>query len=272
MADFGYVGGIDFSGAKEPLSNLWTAVGREEGGQLSIVSLRPHAFRQDLCGFVADGWRAALAAGDEEHILWGANFPFGIPARAAAHIGIAETGGRGWKRMVEWVADRPADEVRDAVPDAIRGFRLTDFGGASSPFDLRLYKQTVEGIRWLQQLSDTVDLAVHPQTRGRRAETCIIEVHPAGTAHELGLPKRRAPARAGEARARAAALRTFVRFADADLEAAAVTLEDAWDATIACITAWLVRDDLDQPFRATDQPPETIELEGWIYRPPATIG
>lgn len=272
MADFGYFGGIDFSGAKEPLSNLWTALGREEDGQLSIVSLRPHAFRRDLCGYVADGWRAAVAAGLDEPILWGADFPFGLPARAAGHLGITGSGGEGWRRMVEWVADRPADEVRDAVPDAARGFRLTDFGGAASPFDLRLYKQTVEGIRWLQQLSDAVELVVHPQTRGRPGETSMIEVYPSGTAQELGLPKRRAPARAGESRARAAALRTFVRFADANLEAAAVTLEDAWDATIACLTAWLVRDDLDQPFRATDQPAATIELEGWIYRPPATIG
>ena len=30
MTGFTYFGGIDFSGAKEPLANLWTAVGREE--------------------------------------------------------------------------------------------------------------------------------------------------------------------------------------------------------------------------------------------------
>ena len=52
----------------------------------------------------------------------------------------------------------------------------------------------------------------------------------------------------------------------------AVTLEDAWDATVACLTAWLARDDLHQPFRATDHPRATLELEGWIYRPPATLG
>lgn len=272
VAEPAFFGGIDFSGAKEPLSNLWTAVGREEDGHLLILSVRPHAFRQDLCAFVADGWRAAVAAGADDPVLWGADFPFGLPARASAHLGVSETGGRGWRRMLEWVADRPADEVKDAVPEGLRGFRLTDFGGVSSPFDIKLYRQTVEGIRWLQQLSDTIDVAVHPQTAGRRAETSLVEVHPAGTARELGLPRRRAPSRPGEARARAAALRTFVRFAEPDAEAAVVAIEDAWDATIACITAWLVRDDLDQPFRATDQPRETIELEGWIYRLPASIG
>lgn len=274
MPDFPYFGGIDFSGAREPLSNLWTAVGREEDGQLVILSLRPHAYRQDLCSFVAGGWRAPVSAGPAEGILWGADFPFGLPARAAAHLGIAESGGRGWIKVMEWVADRPPEEVRDAVPENARGFRLTDFGGAMSPFDLRLYKQTVSGLRWLQQLRDTVDLAIHPQTGGKGGggDTTMIEVYPSGTSQELGLPRRRAPSRPGEARARAAALRTFLRFEDSDTEAAAVTLEDAWDAVIACLAAWQARDDLDQPFRATDQPRETIELEGWIYRPPASIG
>ena len=115
MADgFAYFGGIDFSGAREPLSNLWTAVGREEEGGLTIQSIRPHAFRQDLCSYVADGWRSSLAAGEEERVLWGADFPFGLPADAAAHV----CGEARWSRLIDWVADRPADEVRGAVPEA----------------------------------------------------------------------------------------------------------------------------------------------------------
>ena len=52
-----------------------------------------------------------------------------------------------------------------------------------------------------------------------------------------------------------------------------MTLEDAWDATIACLTAWLARDDL-RPALPRHRPPsrERLELEGWIYRPPATLG
>src|SRR5690606_24947957 len=136
---FTYYGGIDFSGAKEPLSNLWTALGREEDGVLTILALRPHAFRQDLCSYVADGWRSGVVAG-EGRIRWGADFPFGLPAAAAEHV----CGRKDWLRLLDWVADRPAEEVRDAVPEDARGFRLTDQGGALSPFDLRLYKQTVE--------------------------------------------------------------------------------------------------------------------------------
>jgi hypothetical protein len=33
---FGYFGGIDFSGAREPLANLWTALGEEQDGRLMI--------------------------------------------------------------------------------------------------------------------------------------------------------------------------------------------------------------------------------------------
>jgi hypothetical protein len=99
----------------------------------------------------------------------------------------------------------------------------------------------------------------------------LMEVYPAGAAQELGLPRRRAPGRPGEMRARAAALRTFLHFADPEHEAIACTLEDAWDATIACLTAWLARADLDQPRRIAGSAMAEIELEGWIYRPPDSL-
>lgn len=265
---FTFFGGIDFSGAREPLSNLWTAVGREEEGKLCIVSLRPHAFRADLCGFVVDGWRAAAGAEGGERILWGADFPFGLPAPATEHLC---AGSANWDRLLAWVADRPSDEVRDAVPDGLRSPRLTDTGGAMSPFDLRLYKQAVEGMRWLHELREAADVSIAPQEPREGATTTLVEVYPSSTVQELGLPRRRAPSRPGEVRARAAALRTFLRFADPGTEAIAVTLEDAWDASIACLTAWLAKDDLDQPFRTTSHPRGRIQVEGWIYRPPATL-
>jgi hypothetical protein len=266
---FDWYGGIDFSGAREPLANLWTALAQEEDDKLVIVSLRPHAFRADLCSFVADGWRAMASAADEETVLWGADFPFGIPAAAAAHLCGSDS--PGWDEVLAWVADRPAEEVRDGVPESLRTPRLTDTGGAQAPFDLRLYKQTVAGLRWLHELREITDISVFPQQPDDAAATTLIEVYPSGAMQELGLPRRRAPGRPGETRARAAALRTFVRFADPGIEALAVTLEDAWDATIACISAWLARDDLNQPYRASDHPPGILALEGWIYRPPASL-
>jgi hypothetical protein len=270
MADpFVYVGGIDFSGAKEPLGNLWTAVGREEDGKLLILSVRPHAFRADLATFVTEGWRSAAGAGADEHILWGVNFACGVPAPAARHL-VGES--VDWRGLLAWVADRPADEIRNALPDELRTPRLTDTGVGVPPFDMRLYRQTVEGLRWLHELREEAQVSVAPHAVGSDPQTLLIEVSPAATTIDLGLPRRRAPGRPGEVRARAAALRTFLTFADPGCEALAVTLEDAWDATIGCLTAWLARDDLDQPFRVTHHSRDALQLEGWIYRPPAALG
>ena len=269
MTRFTFFGGIDFSGAREPLANLWTAVGREHGGKLLIFSLRPHAFRTDLCGYVAGGWRMGADAPEEEGILWGADFPFGLPGAAAEHL--LKTTRPSWEAILAWVADRPADEIRDAVPDTLRTPRRTDTGGALAPFDLRLYKQTAEGLRWLHALRDKGEISIYPQAPGESSGTALIEVYPSAAAHELGLPRRRTPARPGETRARAAALKTYMEFSDPSLEAIAVTLEDAWDASIACLTAWLCRDDLEQPRRiGADQ--AALLTEGWIFRPPATLG
>jgi hypothetical protein len=260
-------GGIDFSGAREPLSNLWTAIGRERDGKLFIEGLRPHAFRADLCGYVAGGWRADPGMDGGGRILWGADFPFGLPA-ASVRVLLGDATPAGWEALLAWIADRPADEVREALADHLRAPRLADTGGALPPMDLRLYKQTVEGLRWLHELRETADVAVLPQAPAPEADTTLVEVYPSAAAHELGLPRRRVPGRPGETRARAAALRTYLRFADPSVEAIAVTLEDAWDATVACLTAWLCRDDLDAPRRRPAAERETIGLEGWIYAPP----
>jgi hypothetical protein len=267
MADgFSAFGGIDFSGAREPLANLWTAVGLEEDGRLRITSLRPHAYRADLAAYVAAGWQGD--ANLEGRTLWGADFPFGIPVEVAEVLGA----GSSWSKYLGWVADRPADEVREASGPAVRTPRLTDAGGALAPLDLRLYKQTVEGLRWLNSLrEDSDDISVCPQSSVEGAKTTIIEVYPSATVRDLGLPRRRNPGRPGEIRARIAALRPYLEFSTADAAATAVTLEDAWDATIACLSAFLCRDDLDQPTRINGSAWERIRDEGWIYRAPAAL-
>ncbi|HEX2190208.1 MAG TPA: DUF429 domain-containing protein [Longimicrobiaceae bacterium] len=264
-----YFGGIDFSGAKEPLSNLWTAVAREQEGKLHVVALCPHAFRQDLGHYVAGGWRKQVEAAGDAPILWGADFPFGLPGGAAAALG--ERAG-GWAELAAWVADRPADEVRAAFPEHHKAPRRTDTGGAMAPLDLRLYKQTAEGLRWLHELRETGEVSIVPLAPDPRARTTLVEVYPSGTVADLGIRCRRTPSRPGEVRARPAALRPYLTFADSCLEAIAVTLEDAWDATIACLTAYLARQDLDQPFRLHPGEREVIEREGWIYRAPAALG
>ena len=264
---FSCFGGVDFSGAREPLSNLWTAIGVADEGKLRIVSLRPHAFRSDLASFVAEGWRAAAGAGEQDVMLWGVDFACGIPADASRHL---LSGSGTWDRVLAWIADRPADEVKESIPEELRTSRRTDGNGSQAPFDVRTYRQTVEGIRWLHELREEHGIAMCPQAQDPGAPCTLVEVSPSITTVDLGLPRRRAPARPGEYRARAAALRTFLSFDDPEREATAVTLEDAWDAVLSCLTAFLVREDLQQPERAV-HPREVLELEGWIYRAPAAL-
>ncbi|HEX5726862.1 MAG TPA: DUF429 domain-containing protein [Longimicrobiaceae bacterium] len=265
MTDFAWFGGIDFSGAREPLSNLWTAVGREREGKVHVASLCPHPFRADLAAFVAGGWRKAVGAGEDDRVLWGADFPFGVPAEAARRL--AGERPPSWAGMAAWVADRPADEARAPFLDLQKALRACDAGGALAPFDMRLYRQTAEGIRWLHELRDLAEVSILPQAPAEGAATVVIEVYPSGTVRELGIKGSRVPSRAGEVRARPAALRPYLSFEHPSLEAIAATLEDARDACLAALTAYLCRGDLDQPYRLGRAPEEAVRLEGWIYRP-----
>lgn len=266
---FTWFGGIDFSGAKEPLSNLWAAVGREHEGKLEIVSLCPIPYREDLRAHVTEHWRRHVGAGEGDAILWGADFPFGLPAEAARRL--AGERPATWPAIAAFVADRPPDEVRSALPDLHKALRRADTGGAMSPLDLRLYKQTLEGLRWLHELRDESAVSILPQAPAEGAATTLIEVYPAGAAKELGIRGGRVPSRPGESRARPAALRPFLTFAHPSMEACACTLEDARDACIACLIAFLCRADLDQPHRLGRVPADLLALEGWIYRPPAAV-
>jgi hypothetical protein len=269
MTPFRYFGGIDFSGAKEPLSNLWSALGEERDGRLHVRWLMPHPFREDLRSYVAGGWRKTAGVDADERVLWGADFPFGVPAAASERLAAGRRAS--WAATAAWVADRPADEVRDAFADLGKAPRATDTNGAMSPFDLRLYRQTVEGLRWLHELRDEADVSILPQAPAD-APTTLLEVYPSGAIKDLGIKGSRVPSRPGEVRARPAGLRTFFSFEHPSLEAIACTLEDARDACIAALAAWQCREDLDQPFRCARVPEETVRLEGWIYRPPAALG
>jgi hypothetical protein len=269
MTDFRYFGGIDFSGAKEPLGNLWTAVGEERDGKLHVLALCPQPFRADLGAFVGGAWRRHLGAGEGGRVLWGADFPFGLPAEACRRI--AGERKPSWAATAAWIADRPADEVREQFMDLQKTPRRCDTGGAMAPFDIRLYRQTVEGMRFLHELRDAIDVSILPEAPDQSASTVVVEVYPSGAVRDLGIKGGRAAMRPGEVRARPAALRPYMSFEHPSLEAIAAAFEDPRDACIACLTAFLCRDDLDQPFRLARAPEETVRLEGWIYRPPQAL-
>jgi hypothetical protein len=264
-----HYGGIDWSGAKEPLSNLWSAVGVEHDGRLHVLSLRPHPFRRDLQDYVIGGWRDEIGAPAEAPCLWGADFPFGIPLAAAeALAGQAD----GWRSVAAALASEEPAALAESIKPFAKTLRQHDVASALAPLDLRLHKQTLAGLRWLLELADEQEADLRPISRKPAATTTLIEVYPSITRTDLSLKAPRKPRRPGEVRARPAALRDLVSFAHPSLQAAAVTLEDAWDATLACLTAYLVREDLDQPARLAPQAQATWSCEGWIYRHPQAAG
>jgi hypothetical protein len=269
MTPFRFFGGIDFSGAREPLSNLWSALGEERDGRLHILWLQPHPFRADLRSYVASGWRRVAGVDGDVPALWGADFPFGLPAAASEQLAAGRPAS--WSATAAWVADRPADEVRATFPAMGKLPRGTDTNGAMAPFDLRLYRQTVEGLRWLHELRDETEVAILPQAPAADAPTTLVEVYPSGAVKDLGMKGSRVPSRPGEVRARPAALRTWFSFEHPSLEVIACTLEDARDACIAALVAWHCRADLGQPARVARIPEAQQRLEGWIYRPPMAL-
>jgi len=220
-----------------------------------------------------DTCSAPFAAGASagHTLLAGLDFPFGIPVAAAEALGPA---GQGFAGINRFLAERAPDEVVAAAPDHRKTARSCDTfagagaGAAMAPLDLRLFKQTVAGARFIHELLVTGDVAVLPQAPCEAAPLTLIEVYPSITARDVGIKAPRKPKAPGQARGRPAALSHYLSFDHPAMEAAAVTLEDAWDAVLACLAAYLVRDDLHQPARVGTIPTQLVQAEGWIYRHP----
>lgn len=269
MSSAEYIGGVDFSGARGALANLWSAAGVERGGRLHVLSLRPHAFRPDLADYLAGGWRDELGAGDGAAMLVGLDFPLGLPGEAAAQAVAPDIG---WRRVNAWLAERSAEEVADVLTDYRKTPRACDQGTAMAPLDLRVLKQTVEGARWLHELLApgrvNGGVSILPQAPAPDAALTLIEVYPTGTAKDVGIKAPRRPRAPGQAPTRPAALREYVAFDHPATEATACALEDAWDAVLAALTAFFVRGDLGQPARTRGADDPRYSLEGWIYRHP----
>lgn len=271
---FDYFGGVDFSGGREPLGNLWSAVGVERDGRLCIVDLRPHAFREDLLHFLCRDLDALVDSagageGSRRRALWGMDFPFSLPGDVATAL-MGRSGPVEWREQVDWLAYQSAADLEASARPHRQVMRAIDPPGAMAPLNIRLLKQTLAGARLLDELVRQQGAAVVPQMEAGDAPCVFIEVYPSATGADVGLKPRR-PARAGHVRARPKMLAPCMTFAHPSLEAAAVTLEDAWDATLACLTAWLVRDDLNQPRRLGRHDAGTLAREGWIYRHPDAI-
>lgn len=280
MADtpFHAFGGLDFSGAKEPLSNLWTAVGVAREDKLLIVDLRPHAFREDAAQWIQGGFKRCLpeALGvDKQGVksLWGFDFPLSLPTQAAQNMWPDWTGAstNPWADLVDRVSrELPKDFALLAEPYG-QTKRACDTGSAMAPLNLRLIRQTHEGLRMIESLRRDAGLCVLPFD-DEPGPLTAIEVYPSQTAKDLGLRGRR-PSRPGDGPARPAQLSPHIDFAHPAMAATCGTIEDAWDAVLACLTAFLVKHDLTQHQSTIASAPNASGMcEGWIYRHPQALG
>ena len=268
MATFTRFIGVDFSGARPPLSNLWAAAGEAGddggGGRLVIRDLRPLPFREDLRDWLTGRCREAMGWGEDEPVLVGLDFPFALPMEAVEAL----PGTGDWPGVVRYLAS--LEPKLKAVPPPLGAFtgamRECDRrAGAMSPLNLRLFRQTIEGCRLLHELTTTHRVSIAPQAV-TDSPTTLIEVYPSAAAKDLGIRAGNRPRKPREVFARAAGMEAYVRFEPPQLAAVAAGLEDAWDACLAAVNAFIVRDDLDQPTRKGD--PARAAVEGWIYRHP----
>ena len=265
-ATFTHVGGLSFSGAREPLNNLWSAVGVEREARLHILDLRPHAFRLDAAAFILGGWRGCCGDPARARTLWALDTPLALPHAAAAAL--TDEPSPTWEQAVRAVASLSPDETREATGEHSKARRQFELTGTPAPLDSRLYRRTVEGLRLLDELLRE-GVAVAPQAPGLDAAVTLIEASPALTGRDLNLTGRR-PHKPGVAHARTQKLAAYARFDHPAIAAVAATLDAAWDAVLACITAFSVRGDLDQPRKVLVEG-SNDDTEGWVYRHPEAV-
>lgn len=139
--------GIDFSGARNAGRLIWIAMGIVSGGAFQLDECFPAS---DLPDSGADKDHALPALTDflgrETHSVIGIDFPFGLPAPLVAE--------KSWRDFIAAFPARypNADAFRQSCMKAADGRELkrrTDVETKTpfSAYNLRLYRQTYEGIR-----------------------------------------------------------------------------------------------------------------------------
>lgn len=147
MIDRVRVAGIDFSGARDAGKRIWIARGAVTGGTV-VVEDCFRASELPGSGVARAAAMPALVeflAGETDAVI-GLDFPFGLPAPLIAE--------RSWPEFVAGFAarHRDADAFRAACMAATGGRELkrrTDTRARTpfSAYNLRIYRQTYEGIR-----------------------------------------------------------------------------------------------------------------------------
>lgn len=269
------VHGVDFSGAAEPGSDLWVATAdREPGaadgdGGLAVTALRP---ARELFG---DG-REAVLAGLREFVAdagapVGVDCPFGLPRQLHDCAR--------YRDFLTWFRDAfdGPDDLRDACRDRARALtggertylkRTADErAGAKSPYFWYTRAQTYYGIAEVIAPLAAEGVGVEPMAPAPFGGGALLEVYPAGTLRDLGLPDRSYKEATDAARERRADI--LDGLADwglsCDAEARRRALDDAGgDALDALVAAVATARAADRDFSVTDEG-AYHPVEGYIY-------
>ncbi|WP_276260995.1 DUF429 domain-containing protein [Haloglomus litoreum] len=208
-----HVHGVDFSGSAEPGEDIWLVSGRCPGSpsadgdlELRVTAARPASEAFDATGRepVLEGLRRFLRGehgGATARQVTGLDCSFGLPATVLPDE-VTATGD--WRAALEWVRETFADadgrsfqsalkeRARGSDADGVELKRATDGPtGASSPYSFITRYQTLHGLRDLVgPLVERDAVAVRPMIPDV-ADPSLVEVYPAATLRDLGLPDRK---------------------------------------------------------------------------------
>jgi hypothetical protein len=195
------VHGVDFSGAAEPGCKTWITSGTVADGEFRVAELRPAAAEfgvtrrapllEALRGFLAD------AEGTT-----GLDFSFGLPRTVLAEVGAIPEDG--WAEFLAWFRERFEGADAPGMQETLREWgrrsgtrgvehrrRTDDERAANSPYSNITRYQTLHGIRdVLAPLVAENAVSVRPMAPVAGVPT-LLEIYPAATLRDLGLPDRR---------------------------------------------------------------------------------
>jgi hypothetical protein len=189
--------GVDFSGASEPGERVWLTTAEPTGGGLRVTGCR--SAREAFGATARADVLAALRSFPAEDEAMGVDASFGLP-RPVLPDRLAASDD--WREAVRWVAEAYADadalaaqadwkaRARASDADGVELKRRTDGPiGANSPYSFITRYGTFHAMRDL--LAPVLDsMSVPPMVPGDGRGPTLLEVYPAGTLRDIGLPDR----------------------------------------------------------------------------------
>ena len=199
--------GVDFSGASDPGESVWLTTAEPTSDGIEVIDCR--SAREAFGATGRDEVLAALRSFPGEDDVMGVDASFGLP-RPVLPDRVAASDD--WREAVRWVAEEYADgdalgaqadwkdRARASDADGVELKRRTDGPtGANSPYSFITRYQTFHAMRDL--LAPVLDsVSVEPMVAGDGPT--LIEVYPAATLRDLGLPDRKYKEPGTEARAK----------------------------------------------------------------------